>query len=235
MKNQSQEWVRGSQGVKHWPALLALSILSWFFLAALLTTALNPRGVRAGRVFLSQLAAGPNPGSARGGLVPGAMPSPTLYVPQAPQNTGSYLPLSFTQLSGFFFWNPIDYADEPNPAKQKRDKLRSKVPNSVMAYNGKKVAVTGFMIPLDEDDKFIVKTFVLAKSQMTCCYGATPLPNEWLFATVAPNASKVQDQMDVPLTVYGTLSIDPQLKDPSMPTLYKMSVTRVEGPKHGWF
>ena len=235
MKNHHPLSDRHPAGGKNRPVLLIFFTLLWFFLTMVLFKVNTRQGTGWGQTFLSQATNRPNPGLGLPGTVPGAMPSPTLYVPNAPKNTGDYLPVSFSDLSGFFFWNPIDYSDVPDPAKEKRDKLRSKVPTSVLAFNGKKVAVTGFMIPLDEDQNYVVKTFVLAKSQMTCCYGATPLPNEWLFATVAPGASKVMDQMDVPLTVLGTLSVDAELKDPGMPTLYKMTVDKVEGPGKHWF
>lgn len=257
MKNHSPLSTQNPNAKKNRPLILIFFTVLWFVLTMLLFNGQH-QGTSWGRSFLSQVATSmspnnavttaalpaagsqaannPNPGNAMNQAMPGPMPSPTLYVPDAPKATGDYLPVSFSNISGFFFWNPIDYSDgDVSPAKEKEDKARSKVPASVMAYNGKKVAITGFMIPLDENDKMVVTTFVLAKSQMTCCYGATPMPNDWLYASVAPNASKVMDQMDVPLTVYGTLSIDPKLKDPGMPTLYKMVVDKVQGPKKSWF
>jgi hypothetical protein len=236
MKNQHYPSARQPGEHKPKPIFLIISTVLWFFLTMILFKTNHYTGPEAGRVFLSRVTADPTPGKGSNGGIPGAMPSPTLYIPQAPKATGGYAPISFSELSGFFYWNPIDYIDgDPNPAKETRDKSRSKVPMSVMAYNGKKIAITGFMIPVDEDEKYVVQTFILAKSQMTCCYGATPLPNEWLFATMAPKTSKVMDQMDVPLTVYGTLSINPGLTDAAMPTLYKMTVNKVEGPKKSWF
>jgi len=217
---------------KSWPVTLGLFTLAWLFLTFLLFKGNSQRMPGWSRSFSSQVSGQKGSDSSS----PGASPSPTIYVPAAAKATGDYKSVSFTTLSGFYFWNPVDYTDgEPDSMKMKLDKLKSKVPDSVLAYNGQKVAVVGFMIPIDEEQNFMVKTFVLAKNQMTCCYGATPRANDWIFATVPPNIKKVMDQMDIPLTVFGTLSIDPQLKDPSMPTLYRITVDKVQGPKKNWF
>ena len=233
MENQKQKnsSTEKNSVKKSWPLTLAFFTLVWLFLTLVLLKGSNPRGGAWGRSFLSQIS-GRNKLDSSG---QNASPSPTIYVPSAAKSSGDYKAVSFTALSGFYFWNPVDYVDgDPNPAKMSRDKLKSKVPDSVMAFDGQKVAVVGFMIPVDEDEKFSVSSFVLAKNQMTCCYGATPRANDWIFAAVPPS-NKVMDQMDVPLTVYGTLSIDPRLKNPSMPTLYRMTVDKVQGPKKGWF
>ena len=233
MKNHGAWVLQSKRGPdqKPRPITFIFFTLAWLTLTYVLFQANRPRGPGWGQTFLSQV-----DGRKKNNAPQQASPSPTIYIPDAPKNTGDYKALSFTSLSGFYYWNPIDYVDDSTNASQlKKDKLKSKVPDGVMAYEGQKVAIVGFMIPIDEDEKFRVKTFVLAKSQMTCCYGATPRSNDWLFATVSPGSQKVMDQMDVPLTVYGTLSIDPQLKDPSMPTLYRMTVDKVQGPKKSWF
>jgi hypothetical protein len=216
----------------HWPwSLIAITIL-WVGLTVVLfkTNGLK-KGAGWGKLFLSRTV--PQQGSGFNGASLGLSASPTIYVPEAPQATGDYESVSFNLLSGFYFWDPLN--DTENGTAE-QNKKKSKVPQNVLAYNGHKIAVTGFMIPIDEDEKFIVSTFVLAKNQMTCCYGASPKPNDWIYATVPPEAKKVEDEMDVPLTVYGTLTIDSALSDPSMPTLYRIVVDKVEGPKKkGWF
>jgi hypothetical protein len=216
----------------HWPWSLIVITIFWLGLTVFFikTNGLK-KGAGWGKLFLSKTA--PQNSSGFNGSSPGLSASPTIYVPGAPQATGDYESISFNLLSGFYFWDPLD--DTENGTAE-QNKKKSKVPENIQAYNGHKIAVTGFMIPIDEDDKFIVSSFVLAKNQMTCCYGASPKPNDWIYATVPPTAKKVEDQMDVPLTVYGTLTIDSSLSDPSMPTLYRLVVDKVEDPKKkGWF
>ena len=217
---------------KHWPWSLIVITILWAGLTVFMikTNGLK-KGAGWGKLFLSK--AVPQNASNFTGSSPGLSASPTIYVPGAPQATGDYESVSFNLLSGFYFWDPLD--DTENGTAE-QNKKKSKIPENVLAYNGHKIAVTGFMIPIDEDEKFIVSTFVLAKNQMTCCYGASPKPNDWIYATVPSEAKKVEDQMDVPLTVYGTLTIDGALSDPSMPTLYRLVVDKVEAPKKkGWF
>ena len=216
----------------HWPWSLIVITILWLCLTVFLikTNGLK-KGAGWGKLFLSK--AGSLNGSGSNAASPGLTASPTIYIPGAPQATGDYESVSFNLLSSFFFWDPLNDTENGTVEENKK---KSKVPEKVLAYNGHKIAVTGFMIPIDEDEKFIVSTFVLAKNQMTCCYGASPRPNDWIYATVPPEAHKVEDQMDVPLTVYGTLTIDSALSDPSMPTLYRLVVDKVDAPKKkGWF
>ncbi len=217
---------------KHWPWSLVVITILWLGLTVfLIETNGFKKGAGWGRLFLSR--AVPQQRSGFNGASPGLSASPTIYVPGPPQATGEYEALSFNLLSGFYFWDPLDDIDKGTAEENKK---KSKVPENVLAYNGHKIAVTGFMIPVDENEKFIVSSFVLAKNQMTCCYGATPRPNDWIYATVPSTAKNVEDQMDVPLTVYGTLTIDSALSDPSMPTLYRLVVDKVDAPKKkGWF
>ncbi|HUO58808.1 MAG TPA: DUF3299 domain-containing protein [bacterium] len=217
---------------KYWPwSLIVITVLWLVATVALIKVMDQKKQTGFNKVFQSKAASKQAMGLNQ--TSPALSASPTIYVPGAPQDTGDYEAVSFNLLSGFYFWDPLE--DIENGTAE-RNKKKSKVPEKVLAYNGHKIAVTGFMIPVDEDEKFIVSTFVLAKNQMTCCYGASPRPNDWIYATVPPTAKKVEDEMDVPLTVYGTLTIDGALSDPSMPTLYRLVVDKVEGPKKkGWF
>ena len=61
------------------------------------------------------------------------------------------------------------------------------------------------MLPLDgEFDN--VRTFVLLKDQMACCFGAIPLLNEWVYVEV-PQKKKIRSYQDVPISLRGTFRV----------------------------
>src|SRR5258708_38275805 len=59
-------------------------------------------------------------------------------------------------------------------------KKKGAIPAYIQALDGQKATVEGFMIPmLMERDR--VLSFILAQSQMTCCFGIAPKLNQWIF------------------------------------------------------
>ncbi len=131
-----------------------------------------------------------------------------------PESDG-YLKVGFDLLSSY----TIDSPDETDDMNTRRDDLnsdpfepketvrnkRQEVPESIRALDGRKVMVEGFMIPM-LSEKYRVLSFILAQSQMTCCYGIAPKLNQWIDVTMEKGKS-TEWKMDVPITVFGTLSV----------------------------
>ncbi|MCE7872817.1 DUF3299 domain-containing protein [bacterium CPR1] len=129
----------------------------------------------------------------------------------SPSSSGSaYEKVGFQALGGFSY--------EPK---------KSRLPESVTRYNGKKVSIDGFMVPVDMD-KDGVSSFVLVKDQMMCCYGATPALNEWVYVSLEKRAPVAMDQ---PITVYGDLQVGEDVQDGEVISLYRMSGERIELPQ----
>lgn len=96
------------------------------------------------------------------------------------------------------------------------------------------MAVVGFMIPLETNEAGDKATsFILARSQATCCYGIIPKMNEWMFVQMesGKNADAI---MDVPVTVFGTLSVGEEKKANTGWSLYRMVSDKVVVPKSNW-
>ncbi|HUO58809.1 MAG TPA: DUF3299 domain-containing protein [bacterium] len=107
------------------------------------------------------------------------------------------------------------------------------IPNFIRSLDGAKVAVVGFMMPLalnDAGDK--TTSFILARSQATCCYGITLRMNEWMYVEMVKGKS-AEAMMDTPITVFGTISVGSQIKESSW-TLYRMMADKVTVPKIDW-
>ncbi len=113
--------------------------------------------------------------------------------------------------------------EENNPDLRKKDKYP--IPETVKKLNGVSVAVVGFMIPVDLDaDGGKAASFMLIRSQMTCCFGIAPRMNEWVF--VQMEEGKTADAvMDVPVTVFGVLSVGE--KHSSKWSLYRLVSNKV--------
>jgi hypothetical protein len=126
--------------------------------------------------------------------------------------------------------------DSPDIDEEIEPKLRSKrkkysIPDFIQQLNGTPIAVYGFMIPLDTDEKGEkATTFILARSQATCCYGITPLMNEWMYVQMA-KGKQAEILMDDPVTVFGTIDIG-EIKDKDKGwSLYRMVSDKVIIPK----
>lgn len=139
----------------------------------------------------------------------------------------------WTTLAHFPYETPdIGDLGKPQPVtRRKKDKFP--IPDFVRRLDGASVAVVGFMIPLalnDAGDK--TTSFILARSQATCCYGITPRMNEWMYVEMEKGKS-AEAMMDMPITVFGTLSVGAKIKESNW-TLYRMIADKVSIPNINW-
>jgi hypothetical protein len=106
------------------------------------------------------------------------------------------LVVGFDKLASYEFTPPED------PAKAAV--ADAQIPAKVREFNDKKVAVTGFMLPVKMDGGLVTE-FLLVKDPMMCCYGVMPKVNEWVVVKMVGKG--VPPLMDVPITFEGTLSV----------------------------
>ena len=91
-------------------------------------------------------------------------------------------------------------------------------PELVMALQGKKVLMRGFMLP-DVDFEHITK-FHLVRSLWGCCFGAPPRMNELIRVTTPDEEGMDYDYN--PLEVVGTLEIVFEMEDGILEDLYRL-------------
>lgn len=158
--------------------------------------------------------------SAQGGL--GMKQAPTdpaeraALAAEAPSPTSKegYRSVTFSELSNFPFNTDENGALLPD----------SQVPSNILELNGKKVAVSGFLVPIEYQGEQ-VSGVILVRNQLLCCYGEEPKLNEWVLISVNPPVEAITD---VPVTFFGDFEAGPDMEDDQVVSLYRMNATDME-------
>jgi hypothetical protein len=157
----------------------------------------------------------------------------TVMATTSAAGTGSASPgsgpieLGFENLSSF----PYDIVDGGSGATKEQIEAASKrdqIPAAVHAYDGKKVVLTGYMLPLQLDNG-LAKKFVLMKDTNTCCFGGTPKMNDYVVCQM--NGSGVESIQDIPVQLTGTIHIQEKREDGYVVSLFTMDGDKFLGPK----
>jgi hypothetical protein len=137
---------------------------------------------------------------------------------------GGYLNVGFDLLASFSY----DAPDTPVTNKtSKVDEADKYIPDSIKSLDGKKVMVTGFMIPLRvEAGK--AKEFLMMRNQGACCFGTMPKITE--FITVKTTGNGVEPIMDVPINIAGTLHVGTTRENGYIIQIYRMDGEKIVNP-----
>ena len=132
--------------------------------------------------------------------------------------------VSIHRLAGFPFEG--DYEDQTDAFAEPKKRLhpKRKIPASILALNGKKVAICGFMLPFDYHARG-TGHFGLLKSQAGCCFGLAPQLNEWIDVHMDKEAKLL---MDTPVLVVGTLKVAEIREYGNLMGVYRMEGVSVE-------
>ena len=98
------------------------------------------------------------------------------------------------------------------------------MPQALRAVVGREVRITGYVLPLRLNGGR-VEEFLLMRTQSACCYGRMPAANEFVVSTV--KAEGLPLVMDVPVTVEGTLRIDPLILEGAHVQFYRLENVRL--------
>ena len=98
------------------------------------------------------------------------------------------------------------------------------MPKPVKDLHGKKVLMTGFMLPIDDVQN--IKEFLLIQSLWACCYGTPPDING-LVRVVMPKG-KTTDYFFDPLKLTGTFKVEATVLDGYCVDIYQLHVDTVE-------
>ncbi len=134
----------------------------------------------------------------------------------AQPRTNEYHPIGFDQLAGFDFATPT--LDREQPIEPQVAALLERIPWSVRKFDGAKVVMAGFMLPVVVEDG-LVREFLLMKDQQGCCYGMMPAMNEWVVVKIP---SGVNAAMDETIFIYGTIKVGPQVNDGYLAGIYQI-------------
>ena len=98
------------------------------------------------------------------------------------------------------------------------------MPKRVKALSGKKVLMTGFMLPIDEVQN--IKEFLLVESLWSCCYGQPP-DIHGIVRVVMPK-KKTTDYFFDPLKIIGTFKVESTVMDGYCVDIYQLHVESLE-------
>jgi hypothetical protein len=98
------------------------------------------------------------------------------------------------------------------------------MPKRVKELDGKKVLMTGFMLPIDEVQN--IKEFLLVKSLWSCCYGQPP-DIDGIVRVVMPKG-KTTDYFFDPLKIVGTFKVEATVMDGYCVDIYQLHVESLE-------
>jgi len=93
------------------------------------------------------------------------------------------------------------------------------IPEEVLALDGQRVGIVGFMLPVDFNGQG-VNQFILNANMDMCYFGAPTLPNQ--FITVTITGGRRGPLVHTPVVVFGTLHITPQRRNGRVVGLYRV-------------
>ncbi len=134
----------------------------------------------------------------------------------APEVQDGYLKLGFDRLSSFKFVAP-EYDPVTTP-KVSPPTGEEQIPAVVKSWSGKKVIITGFMLPTKLSDNKATE-FLLMANQMACCYGTVPNMNDWVIVR-APGGVPITQ--DIPISFRGTLKVGAMFESGYMTGIYQL-------------
>ena len=139
--------------------------------------------------------------------------------------TEAYQSLTFNMLISYPFSEP-NWAKMEDPAYIASLNLDEQISPEIQAMDGKKVEIQGFMLPLDMSEGNL-RTFMLLKDQMACCFGNIPRLNEWVYVRV-PKKKQISVHQDVPITLFGTLRVGAKFEREVLTGIYHLELDQIQ-------
>lgn len=143
------------------------------------------------------------------------------------RNKIDYTVVPFSSL--MFGYEPPFDVEHPDGTVTKGSKIRKSIPSEIQQLNGKKVAIKGFVLPI-ESDGLSVKTFLLADQLVSCLFCAMLGYDQWIKSeTVNPKGiALTDDQMEELVIVFGTLEIGEEMVDGQLLSFYRLKTDSFE-------
>jgi hypothetical protein len=135
--------------------------------------------------------------------------------------------LGFDRLSAFPY-TIVDAGTGATPEEIAEARKRDQVPDWIRFYDGKKVLLTGYLMPLQLEGGR-AKKFVMMKDITTCCYGAVPNMNDYVVVTM--KGDPIEPVTDVPVQLIGVLRIEEKFESGYITALFSMDGEKFFGAK----
>ncbi len=98
------------------------------------------------------------------------------------------------------------YSELEPPRKHPTLKLRHPIPEKIKAFNGRRVTLTGFLIPIQGDGRYFHE-FLLVRDLASCCFGRAPKMNHWVRVRMKSREAAVRQTEGRPVSVTGMLIV----------------------------
>lgn len=142
--------------------------------------------------------------------------------PPSGQSTNEVLNLRFNTLSSFSYTVRLG---QPEPGGRPSLVTDDKIPTLIRALNGRRVAVTGYVMPLRTQGRGVTQ-FLLARDQLSCCFGPSPQMNHWIYVTMP--RGDFRPRVFSLATVTGTLHVGELMKQGVLQSIYQLDAEKVE-------
>lgn len=109
------------------------------------------------------------------------------------------------------------------------ERMKDLIPDSIKALNGQKVALEGFIIPIN----FVGDTtteFILVVDPMVCCFGQIPRIHEWISVVVEGEPVPLE-YVDMPIRIEGILEVGFATDEAGSANLYRMRGLKASIPE----
>lgn len=129
-----------------------------------------------------------------------------------------FQPLGFDVLASY----PIKVSWLMNPTNSSFDTLRreGEIPGPIQALNGRKVAVQGYLLPLQQDAGG-VREFLLMRDHGMCCRTNVPQINEWVHVRMQGKSLPFTHERQ--FLVRGELQVGEKLGAGNVVSVYRLS------------
>ncbi|MDE1920854.1 MAG: hypothetical protein KGJ09_02430 [Candidatus Omnitrophica bacterium] len=147
-----------------------------------------------------------------------------------------YQVVTFDEL--FFNYAPPVAVEHPDGNVTPAAKVPMTIPKDIQDLSGKKVAVTGFVIPLaSQGFGQNTKEFLFADELVSCLFCAMLGYDQWMIGdTVDPKGFNISDDdFNEPITIYGTLNVGPKFEDGEFAGIYRIKADAFEVQKKKLF
>lgn len=154
-------------------------------------------------------------------------PAELQEIRKVPYENGEILAVGFEKLAGYEY-TIVDSASGATPEEIEEAKKRDQIPAWIRIYQDQRVALTGYMMPLQLVNG-LAKKFIMMRDITTCCYGNVPNMNEYVVVSMPGEGVKIIS--DVPVVFVGILRIAETYENGYIVSLYQMDGEKLLGPK----
>jgi hypothetical protein len=144
--------------------------------------------------------------------------------PRVKELIREYKPISFRSLGDFFYYTP-----EPGVTPDPELVKKSRIPDNVKALNGSKVAINGFMMPIDQNQDGS-REFVLNGAFDMCGFGGPISINQWIVVKYTGGGRVPYTHL--PMSVFGEMQVGEEYKDGFLVSIYRMKAKAVSMPNN---